>query len=240
MVSDDRSVENEARVPANVPWGVLEGLFLVALFFATQIWLGSLLVPTNLAAQVVVFIVSGFLVLVATGFVIGRYTDGPAHRVLGLVNPGLTGWLRGWKAAAAGVLIYLAVATGWFELLKWLGAVPEQLPRQPLVEMIAQTDSTAAIVVTVLAAVVVAPAVEEVVFRSVLYLPLRRSAGPFAAALIVSLVFALLHNYAWGIPQLMVLSMIFVALFETTGTLWAAIAAHALYNGAEITVVLWS
>ena len=55
---------------------------------------------------------------------------------------------------------------------------------------------------------------------------------------LVGLLFALAHAYVWGLPQLFVLSCVFVALFERTGTLLAPMAAHSAYNTFQLVALL--
>jgi len=57
------------------------------------------------------------------------------------------------------------------------------------------------------------------------------------AAVAVSVLFAAMHAYPWGTPMLFVLGLTFTALFESTGTLWAPILAHSLYNGIMVLLV---
>jgi membrane protease YdiL (CAAX protease family) len=48
------------------------------------------------------------------------------------------------------------------------------------------------------------------------------------------LLFALIHGHVASLPALFLLAAALVLIYEATGTLWAPIAAHALFNGINI------
>ena len=185
---------------------------------------------------------SGVLILALVRAFVRACSPGgqPAHKMIGLVPPGWGGLRRAVKPVLLGALAYAGVAIGWSLVLQLVHGGP--IPEQPIVELIRQTTSPATIALAFLGGALVAPVVEEVLFRGMLYLPLRRALGVRWAAVIVGVLFALVHSYLWGLPQLFVLSLVFVALFECTGTLLAPIAAHAAYNAVQIVLVLkgWS
>ncbi len=62
--------------------------------------------------------------------------------------------------------------------------------------------------------------------------------GVAPAAAVVGLLFVLVHGYVWGLPQFFVLSCVFVALFERTGTLFSSMAAHSAYNTFQLVLLL--
>lgn len=228
-------------VPEDVPWSPLAGLGLVALLILLQAGLGFLAPGVGgLAATIVVYLCSVVGVLAAMAVGLGMRTRGDQSlpRLLGLVNPGARGLLAAWKPLLAGGAVYLSVVLSYYAVLNAAGVAPDEIPHQPLVDVMLKEQSTATLLLAGFAAVVAAPLVEELLFRSVLYLPLRRRWGPVWAALAVSLLFAFAHQWVWGVPQLVVLSLVFVALFEHTGTLLAPVVAHACYNGVEIVLLL--
>ena len=230
-------------MPTDVPWGVVAGLAVCVAYLAVQ-WLiaAALLGKPSLVGEMVVLLISAPLVLtIAFTFLQACSRDGqPPHRLIGLVAPGRAGLRRAVKPVLLGALAYAGVAIIWGRLLQQLHSGP--IPEQQVVRLLRQTTSPATIALAFLGGALVAPVVEEVLFRGMLYLPLRRALGVPWAAVIVGVLFALVHSYFWGLPELFVLSLIFVALFERTGTLLAPIAAHAAYNAVQIVLVLkgWS
>lgn len=83
-------------------------------------------------------------------------------------------------------------------------------------------------------AVLLAPVVEEVVFRSLLFQSVRGRLGLIAALVIQALVFAYVHLEVVGNPPamvgLIVLAIWLAATFHRTGTLVVPITVHATYN----------
>ena len=146
--------------------------------------------------------------------------------------------LRAVPPLLVGAAAYFAVGWGQTTILRKIGISPETIPRQQAVEIMLQSRSVTVAGMVVAFAVLIAPVVEETVFRGVLYLPIRSRLGPAAAGLLVSIVFAGVHNYAWGFPHLLIVGLTLTAVFEATGTLLAPVAVHALYNVAMVTV-LW-
>jgi membrane protease YdiL (CAAX protease family) len=87
-------------------------------------------------------------------------------------------------------------------------------------------------VVMVVAGGLIAPLIEELVFRGLLYRAWERQWGWVPAAIASSLVFAFMHPAVY-ISQFAA-GLIFVCIFRRTGSLWAAIATHGIYN-----VLIW-
>ena len=83
--------------------------------------------------------------------------------------------------------------------------------------------------------VVLAPIVEELLFRGLLYRYLRGRVGVVAAVVISALVFAVLHVV---IPPLFVMGIVLAVLAERTGSLWPGIVLHATNNGLVV-LALW-
>ncbi len=110
---------------------------------------------------------------------------------------------------------------------------------QDAVVLVSEGRSPTAMVMMLFTLVVLAPVFEEILFRCVLYLPLRRELGVVPAALVVGVMFSGLHDYIWGAMHLLVLSLIFTALLERTKSLWPAILAHALNNAITFFLILF-
>ncbi|MBE5785541.1 MAG: CPBP family intramembrane metalloprotease [Clostridiales bacterium] len=78
--------------------------------------------------------------------------------------------------------------------------------------------------------VLIAPIAEEVVFRGLVYTRLRRGMPVWAACLLSSLIFALLHGQILWIAYAFVLGVIFATVMERTGTVWSTIIMHVAFN----------
>lgn len=80
------------------------------------------------------------------------------------------------------------------------------------------------------ATVIVAPVLEEIVFRGLIYTRLKQGMAAIAAAVIASLLFALAHGtIIWGIYTFL-LSMILIWTFERFQSLTANICFHFFFN----------
>lgn len=86
------------------------------------------------------------------------------------------------------------------------------------------------IAVAWIATVIVAPILEEIVFRGLIYTRLKQGMAAVAAAVIASLLFALSHGtIVWGIYTFL-LSMILIWTFECFQSLTANICFHFFFN----------
>jgi membrane protease YdiL (CAAX protease family) len=91
--------------------------------------------------------------------------------------------------------------------------------------------------------VLVAPAIEESLFRGMLYPAIRRQLGGtrravWIAAVVTALLFAAVHAHVAALLPLFALAMVFALVFERTNSLAAVICAHGLYNLGSMVPVL--
>ncbi len=93
------------------------------------------------------------------------------------------------------------------------------------------------------AAVLIAPLIEEIVFRGIIQSGLRQAgvvARPWHAIVATAALFALIHGnvayQAW--PGLFVLALGLGYVYERTGSLWSSILIHAIFNALNIAMVL--
>jgi membrane protease YdiL (CAAX protease family) len=84
--------------------------------------------------------------------------------------------------------------------------------------------------------VVVAPFTEEGVFRGLLYPSLRGQmpGGPFAAAVLVSLLFAGIHGSLLAVVPLFALALVLTWVMERTNSLLACVVVHAIHNALSL------
>jgi membrane protease YdiL (CAAX protease family) len=128
---------------------------------------------------------------------------------------------------------------------------------QGLVRWVEESPSVA-VPAIVLVVVIFGPAVEELVFRGAVFNGLCRLADlasarfgesedtrktarsvSFAlAALVSSIVFALLHLEPVLLPALLILAVILCALFERTGSLLPPFVAHATFNSFAVSLII--
>lgn len=92
-------------------------------------------------------------------------------------------------------------------------------------------------VMAFIALVVLAPIVEEVIFRGFLFTQVRKNLHFWWTALIVSIVFGLIH-LQWNVGvDVFALSLVLCYIREKTGTIWAGIGIHMLKNLLAYTIL---
>jgi hypothetical protein len=84
---------------------------------------------------------------------------------------------------------------------------------------------------------VIAPVAEEFIFRGMLFPFVRQLGHPRLAWFGVSALFALIHDDRAIFVPLFVLALALTWLYEKTGNLLAPIAAHALFNAANLVLL---
>jgi membrane protease YdiL (CAAX protease family) len=78
--------------------------------------------------------------------------------------------------------------------------------------------------------VVLAPIIEETVFRGWIQRPLERLWGPAPAVIVSAALFALFHAIPEYLPYYFLMGVLFGGVVLVTRSLWASILLHAAYN----------
>lgn len=116
----------------------------------------------------------------------------------------------------------------------WMQRVAPGAREQELVRVFVETDDMLLRALIVLAAAVVAPVVEEIIFRGFVYGVLKRYTDAPFAALLSGLFFAIIHMHAGSLLPLWVLALVFCAAYEITGCLLAPMILHAVFNATSL------
>ena len=152
-------------------------------------------------------------------------------------------WKQWWLVFAIAPLTVFFV---WFVLLVthlsgWNGWLERTLgieSMQESVKLLQEAKDPMVIILMAVAAVLVAPLAEEVVFRGYLYPAAKRFCGPYGAMIFSSLVFAAAHGNVVALVPLFVLAMLLCVIYELTGSIWANISVHLLFNAATVALQL--
>jgi membrane protease YdiL (CAAX protease family) len=141
---------------------------------------------------------------------------------------------------------------GWTLLVAALIVLAKQMGIEPVPTNLELMQNAIARFPVFLAlfAIVLAPAYEELLFRRVLFGRLWQAGRPWLGIVLSSLAFALVHevpgvskNSLLGTAQLWLvyggMGAAFCWLYRRTGTLWAAIAAHALNNAVALAALVF-
>jgi hypothetical protein len=237
------------RVSAGTPvgWRTVDALAVLAVFvaslFAKDAVLASrwadtldgtgmlLLVTAALGATYAIML--GFLGLLAR-----RHRGG--FLTAFSLRPGTGGWRA--VLVSTGLVLALTVATraaGWaYQVV--VRALGWEMPRVADVRL---TETFGAgitgLVISVLLVVVLAPLVEELVFRRVVLDALTSRTGPRIALIGQAVIFALYHMTPWLWGPTFIVGIACGWLAQRRATLWPAIALHAAYNAVLVAAVYY-
>lgn len=129
------------------------------------------------------------------------------------------------------VIVVISKATDIIQLLAGTSDVEGGPGGYPMFQP-PPSDSGLVLFLGVIASVVWAPLVEEMMFRGFLYGWIRQRLGFAATVTIVSICFGIIHPYSpLGMLQVAVGGVLFGILREWRGSLIAPMVAHALHNG---------
>jgi membrane protease YdiL (CAAX protease family) len=149
---------------------------------------------------------------------------------LGL-RPAVAFWYA--RAIYLGIAAYLLIAMASALVGQLLGG----LPVNPQIKQLVPSGITLWGSLTMaLMVCLVAPFIEEILFRGILYAWLRRRWGIVVSSLVSGICFSLLHGIPWLIPAIAVLGVLLAVIYEKSGSLWPSIVAHAIFN--SVTVIL--
>ena len=151
------------------------------------------------------------------------------------VRWGLMGGVIGFGLAGLSGIIAVA-------LMSLLGEPAPEVAHETLVTL-QESFSLNLLLTIIISAVIMAPLIEELVFRGVLQTTLMRlmKGRRWPAMLITAAVFSAIH--AWVVPaqallSLFVLGLVFSYVYERTGSLLTPILAHAVFNAINIAVAM--
>lgn len=226
-------------VRSEAPFGVFDGVALVVWSLAAQLLVGVPLavagfefgsdLPTLLVLVVVELVTLGGVIAWLAGR--GRLS----WRLLGRDRPRWTRHaLIGLGVGAVGFFIVTVTVTVANELFG-----PFEAPRQGLLET--TTAGGAATVLSIVVAVVLAPVVEETIFRGVLFQALRDRLGVGWGVALSSVAFALVHLEISQLVfqgALVLLGAWFALSLHRSRSLVVPIVGHAVFNGITVTLAL--
>lgn len=244
--AESNPLEPPRVLPPPLPFGkVSVGLYQpldllpVALIFSafSLLVVSSLSAPASpdreLAASDLVMNI-GFQIFIAGTILVYMMRRTTAADWLGLHWPA---WPKVFFIAPASVfgmwLIFGVLQTcGYMQWMESLGAET----MQESVKLLQTTEDPAVLWLMALAAVLVAPLCEELLFRGFLYPVAKKFTGPWLAACSSALFFAAAHGNLSALLPLFLFGLLLVWIYEKTGSLWAPIAVHFCFNSATVIV----
>jgi membrane protease YdiL (CAAX protease family) len=223
----------------------------------------TLLSVVLLDAAVAGIVIGGFWLAVTWMRSLGKKI-GYSLAPLGFSRPrgGLLAGIGAGMAVGIGAFLLSMIVTPLSVLvLERLGYSTESTVQQPFMEGLVgwvQESPGVAVPAIVLIVVLFGPAVEELVFRGVVFnglyrlgaLVYTRSVGAeqskrppgktifVSSALASSVLFALLHLEPVLLPVLLILAITLCALFQRTGSLLPSFVAHATFNSVAAVLII--
>lgn len=164
--------------------------------------------------------------LVAVTLLLARRLLGASSAALGLRRPRLADLRYGLLFGSG--LFLAAVAVGLVH-----SAIVGTREPQAVIRALLASRGPLDLALFFVAASIVAPIAEELLFRGVLFSGLRQRTGFIAAALLSAAAFMAVHETsAW--PQVFLLGFALALAYERTRTLWSSIATHAVVNALPL------
>ncbi len=133
-----------------------------------------------------------------------------------------------------GLLIFLVII--FFSVL--LAYFHPQIEPQYFETLLTQEDQGMQIFFLLICASLLAPLVEEMLFRGVLYSWLRQYFNVFPAICLAGFVFGVVHFDAWRTLPLAFGGMALCWIYEKTRSVWVSMMAHGLWNAIMASLVL--
>lgn len=233
--------------PHAVPWSWADGLALIAWWLVASTIVGTAAILAGVdifedrtaflavgaLAQVVTFV--GALVWLAVRGALTRELVGETSSALRYAGWGLAVGVGGWFGMTF-VMVGVVAALGI-----------EELPTQETIEILAAGDLPAVIIGVVLA-IVLAPVVEELIYRGVLFQGLRASIGVWPAIVLSGAIFGFVHLetvlqdgrfVATGLIPMAGIALVgafWAWALHRTGSLIVPIVGHAAFNAIAVTL----
>jgi len=120
---------------------------------------------------------------------------------------------------------------------EWLVQVfGQEVEVQDAIRIYQEADEVIIRVLMAISVVIIAPVIEEIVFRGYIYTVTKRYTARIFSTIISAVLFGVVHNYIPGLVPLAFLAILLTISYEITGSLWAPISIHALFNASTLLV----
>jgi len=149
----------------------------------------------------------------------------------------------GFKRQDLGLTMRWGVGGGLILFVMVLGAgiiiqlLQPSFPPQPFEEVLRQVNTGKELLVMLLVGSVLAPLVEEVYFRGMVYPVLRQYVGVTWGLIISGILFGLMHWDPWRTVPLALGGMALAYIYERSRTIYAPWMAHGVWNGIMAVIV---
>ena len=144
------------------------------------------------------------------------------------------------------LLLFLMLLPGvWIAAMLWAKALSvlegfgliEDLEQQDLVTLFQGGGDPVAIGLLVFAAVILAPIVEELIFRGCLYRFLKSQTTVLPAQIASGILFSMIHWNLLSFLPLVLVGIFLARIYEKTGSILVAIWFHAFFNAFSLSML---
>ena len=223
-------------------------------YVAIPFWRGVVFAVASIAIGLCVMTVAMILMIFAVVLVTGNTPSmNPGHPVVAtaeVVFYVAGGWFAWWGLRRTGLRPFRAFTRRDVRAI-WIGIGALFLVRIATGILLVLTDqtkhvqagfehfdvtsktqgiTTLSVVLAVLSLVVIAPIVEEIVFRGLLFGALAGRLGVLGSAVITALLFGAVHGDPVLFGTLVAMGFVTALAYAGTGNLWVAVTLHALNN----------
>lgn len=139
-----------------------------------------------------------------------------------------------WGLGGGLVLFVLVLGSGYIIQL----LAPELQP-QPFEDVLRDVSTIRELLLMLLVGSVLAPLVEEMYFRGMVYPVLRKHIGVTWAIVISGMFFGMMHWDLWRTIPLAFGGMALAYIYERSRTIYAPWLAHGVWNGIMALIVFW-
>ena len=129
-------------------------------------------------------------------------------------------------------LIWTNILVG-FQRVGWI----EKIEQQELVTLFQNGGHPMAMLLLVTLAVIMAPFVEEIIFRGCVYRFLKSQTSLLIAQIISGCIFSMMHANLLSFVPLILVGILLARIYEKTGSLNASICFHALFNAFSLLIL---
>lgn len=150
---------------------------------------------------------------------------GSRWRDTGVTKPAT--WVPLLIGLAAGFVVFYLVGFCDYVISLFGGIRPND---HPVVAIVNEARNWKEMIVPLMLAGVIVPIGEEVFFRGFAYPAIRNRIGVWPAIIVTGIAFALLHFDLFGLLALTAAGIALSFLYERTGSIWATIIAHGVWN----------
>jgi membrane protease YdiL (CAAX protease family) len=261
LVYEIEPIDNAPLDPDNPRWGALAGIgvwcasvgaLILASLVGIAVWfviykakggeipleaeaMNQLLMsPLSLLIQVIFTIVAHLITIAVCWAVATGMGKRPLKEAIGW------NWDEPSPLKKVGIIVGTVVLS--FAIFQILPRIIPNAKTTPFDEMLKVSPSIRYVIAFL--AVFTAPLVEELVYRALLYSPLKRAMGAVAAIVTVTLVFALVHVLQyWGawasLTGLLMLSLFLTVIRAKTKSIFPCVAIHTLFNAVGAIGILF-